>query len=268
MEPEAGEKAPSRLVLLVQNRTGYLNLCELLSRGWLENAGSGHALIKWAWLTELGDGPDRAVGRRQRLARPGAARRRRGARARAGRAPAARVSGSRFYLEVQRIGLPGNEAHLRAAVELAARARACRSSRRTRAQFLAPDDHEAHEARVCVAEGEMLANPRRVKRFTPRAVLQVAGADGGAVRRPAERARQHGRDRQALQPEPGARQAAAARLRDAAVDGAACRCPSTSGSRRTRGSRRGWRSSTPIRRCASASGRATSSGSTSRSRRS
>ena len=33
-------------------------------------------------------------------------------------------------------------------------------------QFLTPDDFEAHEARVCIAEGETLANPRRVKRFT------------------------------------------------------------------------------------------------------
>ena len=33
-------------------------------------------------------------------------------------------------------------------------------------QFLGADDHEAHEARVCVADGEMLANPRRVKRFS------------------------------------------------------------------------------------------------------
>ena len=33
-------------------------------------------------------------------------------------------------------------------------------------QFLAPEDFEAHEARVCIAEGEMLANPRRVRRFT------------------------------------------------------------------------------------------------------
>ena len=38
MAAEASEKAPSRLVLLVQNRAGYLNLCELLSRGWLQNA--------------------------------------------------------------------------------------------------------------------------------------------------------------------------------------------------------------------------------------
>ena len=33
MEPEGSDKSPSRLLLLVQNNVGYLNLCELLSRG-------------------------------------------------------------------------------------------------------------------------------------------------------------------------------------------------------------------------------------------
>ena len=32
LEPEGGEKAASRLLLLVQNKDGYLNLCEILSR--------------------------------------------------------------------------------------------------------------------------------------------------------------------------------------------------------------------------------------------
>jgi DNA polymerase-3 subunit alpha len=33
-------------------------------------------------------------------------------------------------------------------------------------QFVAPEDFRAHEARVCIAEGEILANPRRTRRFT------------------------------------------------------------------------------------------------------
>jgi DNA polymerase-3 subunit alpha len=33
-------------------------------------------------------------------------------------------------------------------------------------QFTTRDDYEAHEARVCIAEGEILGNPRRVRRFT------------------------------------------------------------------------------------------------------
>jgi len=38
LEPEGGEKAPSRVIALVCSRQGYLNLCELLSRSWLTNA--------------------------------------------------------------------------------------------------------------------------------------------------------------------------------------------------------------------------------------
>ncbi|KAG1436072.1 hypothetical protein G6F57_020826 [Rhizopus arrhizus] len=33
-------------------------------------------------------------------------------------------------------------------------------------QFLDEYEFQAHEARVCIAEGEILANPRRVRRFT------------------------------------------------------------------------------------------------------
>jgi len=33
-------------------------------------------------------------------------------------------------------------------------------------QFHAAEDYEAHEARVCISEGEILANQRRVRRFT------------------------------------------------------------------------------------------------------
>ena len=33
-------------------------------------------------------------------------------------------------------------------------------------QFLDEHEFQAHEARVCIAEGEILANPRRVRRFT------------------------------------------------------------------------------------------------------
>src|SRR5690349_6462287 len=56
LDADAGEKAPSRLLLLAQDRRGYLNLCELLSRGWLENAPRGQPLLRWEWLEPLGAG--------------------------------------------------------------------------------------------------------------------------------------------------------------------------------------------------------------------
>ena len=33
-------------------------------------------------------------------------------------------------------------------------------------QFMTPEDFRAHEARVCIADGDLLGNPRRVKKFT------------------------------------------------------------------------------------------------------
>jgi DNA polymerase-3 subunit alpha len=33
-------------------------------------------------------------------------------------------------------------------------------------QYAKPDDYEAHEARVCIAEGEILGNAKRVRKFT------------------------------------------------------------------------------------------------------
>ena len=60
MEPLAsagaggGDKHPSRLLLLAQDNTGYLHLCELLARGWVFNAQRAQAWLKWDWLDELG----------------------------------------------------------------------------------------------------------------------------------------------------------------------------------------------------------------------
>ncbi len=164
MEPEAGEKAPTRLLLLVQDRRGYLNLCELLSRAWLENVQRNQAWLKWSWFDTLADGlialsgaDSGAIG--QALLTHDEPH----ARSIAERLAA--LFPGRFYIELQRAGQSGNEAHVRAAVPLAARLRLPVVATHP-VQFLGPDDFEAHEARVCVAEGETLTNPRRIKRFT------------------------------------------------------------------------------------------------------
>jgi DNA polymerase-3 subunit alpha len=163
LEPEGGEKVPSRLVVLVQDARGYHNLCELLSRAWLLHEQRTQPCVKWAWLEALNPGlialagaemgavgqalmahdPVRAEGLAKRLAG---------------------VFGNRFYIEVQRAGLPGQEAHVRAAARLAARLGLPIVATHP-VQFATPDDFDAHEARVCVAEGEMLTNPKRARRF-------------------------------------------------------------------------------------------------------
>src|SRR3954471_23433720 len=71
----------------------------------------------------------------------------------------------RFYIELQRAGRPEDEPHVAAAVQLAARLNLPVVATHP-VQFTKADDYEAHEARVCISEGEILGNPRRVRRFT------------------------------------------------------------------------------------------------------
>jgi DNA polymerase-3 subunit alpha len=71
----------------------------------------------------------------------------------------------RFYLELQRAGRPEDELQVAGAVVLAARLGLPVVATQP-VQFLTKEDYEAHEARVCISEGEILANPRRVRRFT------------------------------------------------------------------------------------------------------
>ena len=164
MEPCDGDRNPSRLLLLLQNRQGYLNACELLSRGWTANTQRAQAWMRWEWLDELSRGL---------IALSGGDAGALGAALLAGDERRARVLvdrlatcfPGRFYIELQRAGLPVHEAHVRAAVPLAA---ACKLPvvATHPVHFATSDDFEAHETRVCIADGETLANPRRIKRYT------------------------------------------------------------------------------------------------------
>jgi len=154
----------SRLVLFVQNKQGYLNLSELLARAWTQNAGKAQASVNLAWLTELNEGLIALSGAQ---AGPVGQALVQGDEARA--FDAALQLGSlfphRFYLELQRAGRVDDEAHVIATVQLAARMGLPVVATHP-VQFPGPDDYEAHEARVCIAEGEILGNQRRVRKFT------------------------------------------------------------------------------------------------------
>ena len=154
----------SRMVVLVQNKQGYLNLCELLARAWTQNVVKAQGVCKPAWLKELGGGLIVLAG------------------AQAGPVGQALVQGDaqqasqvalelasmfphRFYLEIQRAGRADDEAHVTACVQLAAGLNLPVVATHP-VQFTKEDDYEAHEARVCISEGEILGNQRRVRKFT------------------------------------------------------------------------------------------------------
>ncbi len=156
--------ATSRVVVLVQNRQGYLNLCELISRAWTGNIVKGQAVVKLAWLPELSAGLICLSGAQagpvgQALVQGDAPR---------ASDVALQLSGifpGRFYIELQRAGRVDDEAHVAAAVQLAAGLHLPVVATHP-VQFTREEDYEAHEARVCIAEGEILGNQRRVRKFT------------------------------------------------------------------------------------------------------
>jgi DNA polymerase-3 subunit alpha len=154
----------SRVLLLAQNTQGYLNLSELLARAWTQNGNKAQASVTWSWLKELNAGLICLSGAQagpvgQALLQADDARAMDAALQLAG------LFTHRFYLELQRAGRADDEVHVGAAVQLAQRLQLPVVATHP-VQFLTAEDFEAHEARVCIAEGEMLANPRRVRRFT------------------------------------------------------------------------------------------------------
>ncbi|WP_374665709.1 DNA polymerase III subunit alpha [Ramlibacter sp.] len=160
----ADAQAVYRVLLLVQNHAGYLNLCELLARAWTANVVRAQGVLRLEWLRELGEGLLLLAGAQagpvgQALLQGDDARAADIALQLAGLFP------HRFYLELQRAGRPDDETHVTAAVQLAARLGLPVVATHP-VQFTRAEDHEAHEARVCISEGEILGNQRRVRRFT------------------------------------------------------------------------------------------------------
>jgi DNA polymerase III subunit alpha len=154
----------SRMVLLVQNHQGYLNLCELLARAWTQNVVKAQGVCKLDWLREWGEGLIALSGAQagpvgQALVQGDTQRASEMALELAGIFP------HRFYVELQRAGRVDDEAHVAAAVQLAASLNLPVVATHP-VQFTQEDDYEAHEARVCISEGEILGNPRRVRKFT------------------------------------------------------------------------------------------------------
>ncbi|MEY3637045.1 MAG: polymerase subunit alpha [Pseudomonadota bacterium] len=156
--------ALSRVMVLVQSSQGYLNLSELLARAWTQNMVKTNAVVKLAWLQELSEGLILLSGAQ---AGPVGQALVQGDTSRAAEIALqlASIFTHRFYLEIQRAGRPEDNAHVVAAVKLAARLSLPVVATHP-VQFLAEDDYESHEARVCISEGEILGNQRRVRKFT------------------------------------------------------------------------------------------------------
>jgi DNA polymerase III subunit alpha len=163
---------PGRLLLLCQDDDGYRNLTRLISRGYQEGQHGGVPMLDYAWLDGASDGLIALSG---------------GRTGDIGRALLAGNEGNagalleqwqglfpgRFYLEVQRTGREGDEDYLHAAVDLAA-ATDTPVVATNDVRFLQSSDFDSHEARVCIRDGDVLADPRRVRRYSEQQYLRSA----------------------------------------------------------------------------------------------
>jgi len=166
------QQGPSRVALLCQDLRGYRNLTRLISRGWLEGQLRGAPLIERSWLTPETTGGlialscaldgdiGRALAHGREAQAEGALRR------------WLELFGDRFYIELQRLGHPGEQAYIAAAVALAERQGLALVATND-VRFLRAEDFEAHETRVCIHDGQLLADASRPRRYTPQQHLRT-----------------------------------------------------------------------------------------------
>ncbi|HEX5538869.1 MAG TPA: DNA polymerase III subunit alpha, partial [Methylophilaceae bacterium] len=164
-ENTANRDQPYRVLLLCQSHVGYLQLCELLTKAYLHNQYRGRAEIKRQWLQEggseglillsgamQGDIGQALLQDNQPLAEQLAA-------------DWSSLFPQRFYIELQRAGHAQQEGYIARALELASKLDLPVVATHP-VQFIESDDFKAHEARVCIAEGYVLADKRRPRHFT------------------------------------------------------------------------------------------------------
>src|SRR5574343_290526 len=171
--PDAPEN-PYRLLLLVRNRAGYRQLSELLTRSFLIDGRRDRAELRREWFSEIGsDGlialsgaQHGDVGEALTMGNFDLA----GERAQVW---AALFPGA-FYLEVQRYGQPQQEAMVQQTADLAGETGIPLVATHP-IQFMERDDFQAHEARVCIAEGYVLGDSRRPKIYTAEQYFKTQG---------------------------------------------------------------------------------------------
>ncbi|MEQ6889348.1 DNA polymerase III subunit alpha [Halomonas sp. CS7] len=164
------EAHPYRLTLLAMDNTGYRNLTELISRGWMHGQRQGQALLDKAWVLEqsagliaLSGGREGEVGRHLLSDHPDEARE-------LLEEWNAAFPG-RFYLELTRTGRSLEEECVHLSVELAIETGTPVVATND-VRFLEREDFWAHETRVSIGEGKALDDKRRERRYTEEQYLK------------------------------------------------------------------------------------------------
>jgi DNA polymerase III subunit alpha len=161
---------PSRLTLLAMNHTGYLQILQLVSLGWQSGQVDGKPVLRDEWLSAHSDGlivlSGGIDGELARLVDAG--------RLAEGEQRAAILADrypNRFYLEISRLGRPGESQWIAQAAVWASQLNLPLVATNPIC-FMRQEDFEAHETRVCIHEGYTIDDGSRLRRHTDQQYLK------------------------------------------------------------------------------------------------
>ncbi|WP_149193866.1 DNA polymerase III subunit alpha [Luteimonas suaedae] len=166
-----GDEAAWPVTLLCRNRAGYLGLSRLLTRAWMEGQRQDGVVVRPQWLRDEPGDLFALVGRHSQAGRLAAAGRHEQALQWLGEWQAA--FDDRLHLELTRCGRDG-EAQFNDFALHAAAVRALPVIASNDVRFLDAEGFDAHEARVCIASGRVLEDPRRPRDYSPQQYLKSA----------------------------------------------------------------------------------------------
>lgn len=165
------QKMPYTVTLLVQNKQGYLALCELISDAYLHGQDKGVPFLTSQKIFDNNNGlivlsgglegvfftslESNDLETADQIA-----------------ASWMQVFGDRFYIELQRVGREGEDALNNQLLGLATRHQVPIVATNTPC-FLNQEEFNAHEARVCINQGRVLSDSRRVKVHTEQQYLKT-----------------------------------------------------------------------------------------------
>lgn len=163
--------ADHRVTLLSMNNHGWRNLTELVSRGYIEGQQLNIPCVNKAWILEQADdlilllGIQSDVGKMLITSNPQKAE------------PLLEEwiekFGNRVYLALTRTDRPDEDTFIAEAVKLAKKYNIGVVAHND-VHFVRREDYEAHEARVCIADGYVLGDNRRPKTYSPEQYFKTA----------------------------------------------------------------------------------------------
>ena len=153
-----------RVTLLAMNNSGWRSLTEIISRGFIEGQQLSIPCVKKEWVLDQSNDIITLLGMQSDV----------GEMLCSGNPQKAEPLleewiakfGNRVYLALTRTDRPNEESFIQEAVKLAAKYQIGVVAHND-VHFINAEDFEAHEARVCIADGYVLGDSRRPRTYSP-----------------------------------------------------------------------------------------------------